>query len=277
MGSFFDTPDKNGAQRSNGSEGTRKSIFDSSWAPQKDEPTEIISKRISVWSILVLVLGVLSLPALVFDTLIFIPWIALILGAVVALWLFLSGGETLGKGFLLLGFCLAAFVLITILTANTVYTKTVVSQGDAFARRLFDFIKSGDTLQFHLASMPSPSRGRVTDEKQYWKDIIVAKQGGNPVSSAHMDLHKNSISNPSVLSIYNYRDSIKLTLIKHEPLIKDEKENTELLPLIYAATYKSAAGQTETFFFAVILLHTLSSDGQAYWSWQGFSNKPLQP
>ncbi|MBO7722948.1 MAG: hypothetical protein J6S27_04105 [Thermoguttaceae bacterium] len=277
MGSIFDTPDKNDAQQNQGSEGARKSIFDSDWATQKDEPTEIISKQISVWSILILVLGVLSLPALVFDTLIFIPWITLILAAGIALWLYLSGGETLGKGLLLLGFCLAAFVLIAVFTANTIYTKTVVSQGDAFARRLFDFIKSGDTLQFHLASMPSPSRGRVTDEKQYWKDIIDAKQGGNPLSTAHMDLHKNSISNPSVLSIYNYRDSVKLTLVRHEPIVKDENENSELLPLIYAATYTSAAGRTETFFFAVVLLHSLSSDGRAYWSWQGFSNKPLHP
>ncbi|MBO7678374.1 MAG: hypothetical protein J6S75_01750, partial [Thermoguttaceae bacterium] len=213
MGSIFDTPKNNGAQQNNGSEGARKSIFDSAWAPQKDEPTEVISKRISVWSVLVLALGILSLSAFVFDTLIFIPWAALILGSIIALWLSLSGGETLGKGFLLLGFCLAAFVLITIFTAKTVYTEAIVSQGDVFARRLFDFIKSGDTLQFHLAAAPSPSRGRVIDEKQYWKDIIEAKQGKNPLSTPHMELHKTAISNPSVLSIYNYRDSVKLTLV----------------------------------------------------------------
>lgn len=287
MGSLFDTPQntpqnkgpqENGGDHGGSAEHPRKSIFDSQWSSSTEEPDQIINRRVSVWAIIIFLLGLSSLLAFVFDTLNFLPIVTLGLGAVVSLWLFRFHSETGGGKLLLAGICLAICVWVSLFTAEKLYLRNTVAQGKAYAQRVFDFILSGGTLQFQLAKKASFAREEVKDEVQYWNDLLRDDPSStNPFSTEHQELHKESISNPTVLSLYNYRDSVKITFIEALERVSDEASRTETIPLIYAATYNNAEGQKETFFFAVTLTHYLSSEGRSYWAWTHFPDKPITP
>lgn len=261
MGLFDSSP--NGEQK--------RSIFDSEWQNADQTAVDEVGVRIASTAVITLVCGVGALAAFVAPTFIFLAWITLGLAAV-SLALISRSEKTLGgKRLVLIGIFLALLPLVALPISNYIYFHHVVKQGREFAALVLHAAQKGETTALYQLKTPCSLRKEVRSEQSYWRETL---SGLDP--EQHATLHSDFLSHPLLLTLAALGDDAKISFYKPGPLVQ-ENEYTEILPLIYTATYTNAQGNNESFFFVIGLYRSRDpKEKMAMWSWKSFGNEPLK-
>lgn len=249
----------------------KRSIFDSEWQNSDQSLSDEAGVRIASTAVITLVCGVGSLAAFAAPTFLFLAWITLGL-AVVSLALIARSEKTLGgKRLVLIGLFFALLPLVALPVSRSIYYYNAVKQGREFSALVLNAAQKGETTALYQLKTPCGIRKEVRSEESYWRETLSAIE-----PDQHATFHSDFLSHPLLLTLAALGDDAKISFYKPGPLVQ-ENEYTEILPLIYTATYTGAQGNKESFFFVIGLYRSRDpKEKMAMWSWKSFGNDPLK-
>ncbi|GHT21083.1 hypothetical protein FACS189419_01420 [Planctomycetales bacterium] len=218
---------------------SNNSIFDTKWSETTEENT--VYTGVSVSALVAFFFGISSVLVFVNVWFFFIGILGTIT-ALFAMWTIRqSGGLLTGKWFAYLGIVMPILFTTTVFASSVFFDYTVNHQSEQFFRDWFAVVQKGNVQE--VLSFYTLPRPEIQDDKVWWTEQY-SKDG------SHRGLHEFA-ENKLMRIFLALGSDAKITYYKTDKIDLVYDPDYVEVTKIYALTYQSKEGKTETFFFKI--------------------------
>lgn len=229
------------------------SLFDSSWTAEAYSQVgadEQAVKRLSIWAIVAVVIGVLSLLAFMHIAFSIFSIIAGLFAVLAFIAVGKSGGEISGRSFACIALALSLITFIGGSLRRDVYRMEFERQAAEFCDVWFEAAKKGDVCQLRQMTNPHWNRATVLtpqDEVNYFVRDMAGDE--EPHHGAH-----SFLANPTLLTLHALGDRARHSYYATTATLLTA--NTESTERVYAVTREPDPNDPEskkqTFFIRLV-------------------------
>ncbi|MGL4942767.1 MAG: hypothetical protein ACRC46_06215 [Thermoguttaceae bacterium] len=162
-----------------------------------------------------------------------------------------ADGTLIGRRAALAGIALAIISSVAVSTFWVGYTALLRRDADQFARLWFNTVQDDNIPQIAAMTLPYWSRAEVGDHEEWWNRLTEKSE-----TSTHRAVH-NIVDNKLIRTLIALRGKSTISLYRAEPVAFSPEKN--IVPLIYAVTFRDENDQPKTFLVRIVPTQTTST------------------